>query len=76
MPSKKLKGQSIQKYDLAVVLNGCENWFAILKKEYGLKIFRSRWFRRTFGPKREKVIEEIEIGMQNEEFYGFFSHPI
>jgi hypothetical protein len=35
-----------------------ETWSVMLKKEYGLKIFKNRWFRSIFGPKREKVIEE------------------
>jgi hypothetical protein len=30
----------------------------ILKEEYGLKIFKNKRFRGTFGPKREIVIEE------------------
>jgi len=63
-----------QVYDLAFVLYGCETWSVMLKIEYGLKMFKNRWFRSTFGPKREKVIEEW-IELRNEELYDFCFSP-
>jgi hypothetical protein len=38
-----------------VVLNGCETWSLILRKEYKLRMFENRVLRRIFGPKRDGV---------------------
>jgi hypothetical protein len=37
-------------------------------------MFKNRWFRKTFGPKREKVMDAW-IELQNEELYDFGFSP-
>jgi hypothetical protein len=37
-------------------LYGCETWSLTLREEHRLKVFEDRVLRRTFGPKRDKMV--------------------
>jgi len=41
---------------LPIVLFGCETWSLTLREEHRLRVFGNRVLRRTFGPKRDKVV--------------------
>ena len=44
---------------LPVVLYRCETWSLTLRKERKLRVFENMVLRRIFGPRRDKVMEEI-----------------
>jgi hypothetical protein len=43
---------------LPVLLYGCETWSLTLREEHRLSVLENRVLRRTFGPKKEKVITD------------------
>ena len=57
---------------MPIVLNGCENWYFIFRKEYSLMVFENRVLRGIFGPKREEVTREWRR-LHNQELYGLYS---
>jgi len=44
---------------LPVVFYRCETWSLTLRKERKLRVFENMVLRRIFGPRRDKVMEEI-----------------
>jgi hypothetical protein len=59
---------------LLVVLYGCETWSLTLRKEHRLRVFEKRVVRRTFGPKRDEVMESW-TKLRNEELHDSYSSP-
>jgi len=47
---------------LSAVLYGCDTWSLTLRKEHGLRVSENRLLRRKFGPKREEVAGEKQVG--------------
>jgi hypothetical protein len=45
---------------LPVVLYGCETWSLTVREEHRLRLFENRVLRRTFGPKRDEVVADLE----------------
>jgi hypothetical protein len=41
----------------SIVLYESKTWSLILKEEHGLQVFENRVVRRTFGPKRDEIME-------------------
>jgi len=54
--SKNLNIKIYRTIILPVVLYGSETWSPTLREERRLRVFENRVLRRTFGPKRDKVI--------------------
>jgi hypothetical protein len=57
-----------------VVLYVCETSSLTLSKEYRFKVLENRVFRRTFGPKWDKVIGGWRK-LHNVEFHNMYSSP-
>jgi hypothetical protein len=72
--SKNLKIRIYRTIILPVVLYGCETLSLTLREERGLRVFEIRVLRRTFGPRRDKVIGEWKK-LHNEEFHDLYSSP-
>jgi hypothetical protein len=53
-----LPSKNIWKYNLPVVLYGCEIWSLTLRKEHRLRVFENRALRRIYGPKGDSVTGE------------------
>jgi hypothetical protein len=70
--SKNLKIKKYRTVILSVVVYGCETWSLKLRDICRLKLFENRVFRRTFGPKRDKVTGEWRK-LHNEELNDLYS---
>jgi hypothetical protein len=55
-------------------LYGCETWFITLKDEQRLRTFKNRVLRKTVGPKREEVTEDLRK-LHNVELHDLYSSP-
>jgi hypothetical protein len=55
---KKSKNESIQDYNFAVILYGCETWPLTLREEHRQRVFENKVLRRIYGPKSDEVMEE------------------
>jgi hypothetical protein len=44
---------------LPVVLYWCENWYLTFWKKCGLRLLENRVLRKTFGPRRNEVTEDL-----------------
>jgi len=53
------------------VMNGCETWSLILRKEHSLSLFEDR-VMRIFGPRREEVMEDWRR-LHNEELHNLYA---
>jgi hypothetical protein len=71
---KKLKNQTIQDDNFAVVLYGCETWSLTLREEHRLRVFENKVLRRIFGRKRDEVTGELRK-LHNEELRDLYSSP-
>ena len=65
---------SVQNYNLAVVLYGCETWSLAMKEKCRLKVFENRVLRRIFGPKMDEVTGEWKNYMRSLKFCT--PHPV
>jgi hypothetical protein len=59
---------------LPVVLDGCETWSITLREEHRLRVSENRVLRRTFGPKKNKVIGGWRK-LHNEELRSSYYSP-
>ena len=71
--SKNLKIKMYRTIILPVVLYGCETWMLILREERKLRVFENMLWR-TFGPRRDEVMEEWRR-LHNEELYDLYPSP-
>ena len=62
------------KYNVLVVLYGCETWSLTLREEYMPSVFEIRVLRRIFGPKRDEVTGEWRK-LYNEELNDLYCSP-
>ena len=65
---------NINKFNLSVVLYGCETWSLTLREERKLRVFENRVLRRVFGGKKGKVIGEWRK-LHNEELNDLYFSP-
>jgi hypothetical protein len=59
---------------LLVVPYGCEIWSVTLREEHKLRVFENRVLRRTFGPKRDRVMGGWRK-LHNQELHDLYSLP-
>jgi hypothetical protein len=59
---------------LPVVLYGCQTWSLTSREEHRLRVFENTVLRRTFGPKRDKVMGEWRK-THNGELHNLYSSP-
>jgi hypothetical protein len=72
--TQNYKYQDIQKYNLAVVLYGCETWSLTLREEHRLRVLENMVLRGIFGDKRDEVTGEWRR-LHNEELNDLYSLP-
>jgi hypothetical protein len=73
--SKNIKIKIYSNIIFPAVLYGCETWSVTLTENYGLKVFENRALRKTFGRKRDEVIEEWRR-LHNEEIHDLCYSPV
>jgi hypothetical protein len=59
---------------LPAVLYGCETWLLTFREECRLSVFEKRMLKRTFRPKRDKVIGNWSK-LHTEELNDLYSSP-
>jgi hypothetical protein len=59
---------------LPVILYGCETWSLTLREENRLRVFKNRFLRRIFVPKRDEVTGEWRK-LHSEELHILYSSP-
>jgi hypothetical protein len=57
---KKLTIRLYKTINFPVVLYGCDTRPLTLREEYILRVFKKRFLKRIFGPKRNEVTEDLE----------------
>jgi hypothetical protein len=72
--SRNVKVKMYKTIILPVVLYGCETWSLTLRKEHRLTVFKNRFPRRIFGPRRDEVTGEWRK-LHIEELHNLYSSP-
>jgi hypothetical protein len=69
---KKYKDENMQKYNMAVVMYGCDTWFLILGEEHKMRVFENRVLRKILRFRKDRVIGEWRR-LHNKGLYGLYS---